>query len=315
MDYEHPIYTPESVAAQRRLPRSTTAGPRSPAPTTAGASTRTAAPPACGPPRRWACRGDGRARACGRARSPRAGAGALRRRGAPHRHAALHRDFRHRVYLWLVDLDALPRLPAAGCGPFARFEAADHLGDPGGIDPRQRRPLPRPRHGIDLRGGRVLMLANARVLGLTCSTRSRSTGATGPTGRSRASSPRCTTPTASGTATCCAPTTPGRARGGKEFYVSPFFAVDGGYRMHLPVPGAAAAPRDHAAAERLDGVRRERGRGAHRRHPARARPHGGAPTARHAPHVGPDPRHGVALWLRRLPVVPRPRHAPQEGVQ
>jgi hypothetical protein len=27
------------------------------------------------------------------------------------RHAALHRDFRHRVYLWLVDLDALPRLP------------------------------------------------------------------------------------------------------------------------------------------------------------------------------------------------------------
>jgi len=26
-------------------------------------------------------------------------------------------------------------------------------------------------------------------------------------------------------------------------------------------------------------------------------------------------RHGIALWLRRLPVVPRPRHAPQEGVQ
>ncbi len=26
-------------------------------------------------------------------------------------------------------------------------------------------------------------------------------------------------------------------------------------------------------------------------------------------------RHGIALWLRRLPVVPRPAHVPQEGVQ
>jgi uncharacterized protein len=26
-------------------------------------------------------------------------------------------------------------------------------------------------------------------------------------------------------------------------------------------------------------------------------------------------RHGIALWLRRLPVVPRPEHDPQEGVQ
>jgi hypothetical protein len=26
-------------------------------------------------------------------------------------------------------------------------------------------------------------------------------------------------------------------------------------------------------------------------------------------------RHGVALWLRRLPVIPRPVHVPQEGVQ
>ena len=26
-------------------------------------------------------------------------------------------------------------------------------------------------------------------------------------------------------------------------------------------------------------------------------------------------RHGVALWLRRLPVIPRPAHDPQEGVQ
>ena len=49
MDYEHPIYTPESVAAQRAAAATwTPTGPRSPAPTTAGASTRTAAAPAWG---------------------------------------------------------------------------------------------------------------------------------------------------------------------------------------------------------------------------------------------------------------------------
>ena len=42
MEYEHPLYTPESVAAQRRLPECDTDRWCSPAPGTAGASTRTA---------------------------------------------------------------------------------------------------------------------------------------------------------------------------------------------------------------------------------------------------------------------------------
>ena len=58
------------------------------------------------------------------------------------RHSALHRDFRHRVYLWLVDLDALPRLPV-WLRPFARFAARDHLGDPHGSIRAQPRPLAR----------------------------------------------------------------------------------------------------------------------------------------------------------------------------
>ena len=53
------------------------------------------------------------------------------------RHTALQRDFRHRVYLWLVDLDALPRLPL-WLRPFARFAARDHLGDPAGTIRAQR---------------------------------------------------------------------------------------------------------------------------------------------------------------------------------
>ena len=46
------------------------------------------------------------------------------------RREQIQRAFTHRIYLWLVDLDALPRLPR-WLIPFARFQAADHLGDPG----------------------------------------------------------------------------------------------------------------------------------------------------------------------------------------
>lgn len=40
-----------------------------------------------------------------------------------------HRAFRHQVYLWLVDIDRLPRLPW-WLRPFAGFESRDHLGCP-----------------------------------------------------------------------------------------------------------------------------------------------------------------------------------------
>jgi uncharacterized protein len=79
------------------------------------------------------------------------------------RRQALDRAFRHRVYLWLVDLDALPQLPR-WLRPFARFRADDHLGDP---DRSIRQNLDGwlATRGVDLRGGPVLMLAHARVLG------------------------------------------------------------------------------------------------------------------------------------------------------
>lgn len=54
MVYEHPVFTPESVAAQARLPPCRDRSPPSRGPTTAGASTRTAAARACGPPKHWA---------------------------------------------------------------------------------------------------------------------------------------------------------------------------------------------------------------------------------------------------------------------
>ena len=81
------------------------------------------------------------------------------RRPGPVRHA-----FRHRVYQWLVDLDSLPRQPWY-LRPFAQLQ---QRGPP-------RRPRPADQGNIEnylaLNGiglgdrGRVLMLANARVLG------------------------------------------------------------------------------------------------------------------------------------------------------
>jgi uncharacterized protein len=228
------------------------------------------------------------------------------------RHAALHRDFSHHVYLWLVDLDALPRLPL-WLRPFARFAARDHLGDPSGtIRGNLDRYLA--GHGIDLCGGRVLMLANARVLGyvfnpLTVYWCHRPDGALA-----------CVVAEVHNTygerhCYLLRTDTTGRARADKEFYVSPFLEVDGEYRMHLPAPderlALAITLRQNgsmALVATVAGVRR----------PATPRALAGV-LARH-PLVTLRTsalirRHGIALWLRRVPVIPRPRHAPQEGVQ
>ena len=77
-------------------------------------------------------------------------------------------EFRHRVYQWLVDLDALPR-PPWYLRPVARFDARDHLG---GTGPDASRDIKAnverflAQRGVDLgAGARIVMLANARVFG------------------------------------------------------------------------------------------------------------------------------------------------------
>ena len=79
------------------------------------------------------------------------------------RREPLRNVFRYRTYQWLVDLDDLPVLPR-WLAPLASFRPADHLGDPGrSIRENVDRYLA--GRGVDLAGGRVLMLAHARVLG------------------------------------------------------------------------------------------------------------------------------------------------------
>ena len=106
-----------------------------------------------------------------------------------------------------------------------------------------------------------------------------------------------------------------RAEVPKDFYVSPFYPVDGRYRMSLPEPDASLAL--SVRLDRPDGqsfAASVRGRAV----PATTRALLAA-AARHpwsTAAVSVRIRwQGVRLYLRELPVIPRPAHQPQEGVQ
>jgi uncharacterized protein len=225
------------------------------------------------------------------------------------RSAPLRNVFRYRSYLWLVDLDHLPRVPL-----LARFRARDHLGDPrAGLRANLDRFLA--ARGVDLGGGRVTMLAHAAVLGyvfnpLTVYWCHRADG-----------SLACVVAEVHNTyRQRHAYLLPGvRAAVPKQFYVSPFYPVDGCYRMSLPEPDASPGGR-LALSVRLD---RPDG------HSFAASVRGQAVPATVRTLLGAAARHpwstaavsarirwqGVRLYRRGLPVIPRPAHPPQEGVQ
>jgi DUF1365 family protein len=219
----------------------------------------------------------------------------------------LRNAFGYRSYQWLVDLDHLPTLPF-GLRPLARFEARDHLGDPRATL-RSNLDGYLAAEGVQLRGGRILMLANARTLGHVFNPLSVFW---------------CFA--ADGELACVVAEVHntygqrhryllrtderGRARTAKEFYVSPFYPVDGEYQMSLPVPGDELALT--ITLHRAEGrpfVASVRGR----RRPATTL--GLLRSAARAPlvTVAVSARirlQGVRLWLRRLPVIPRPAAAP-----
>jgi uncharacterized protein len=235
--------------------------------------------------------------------------------------APLRNVFAYRTYMWLVDLDRLPQ-PGRTLRLLAGFESRDHLGDPRrSIRDNLGRFLM--SQGIDTGGGRVVMLAHARVLGyvfnpLTVYWCHRADGTLA-----------CVVAEVHNTygqrhAYLLRPDERGRARTRKEFYVSPFYPVDGGYRMSLPEPGpiSASAPRRTGLAlsvtlTRPDGnsfVASVHGTG--RAATARALL---SAAARHPwPTAAVSARirwQGIRLCLRGLPVVARPPHQPQEGIQ
>lgn len=143
------------------------------------------------------------------------------------------REFSYRVYYWLVDLDDLPVLPWWQ-RPLARFEARDHLGAPDrSIKANVLDFLS--SNDIDLTGGRVLMLANARSFGhvfnpLTvhwCYHRDGELACILAEVHNTYGERHCY---------LLRPDAAGRVQQEKDFYVSPFLDNDGRYLMRFAPP-------------------------------------------------------------------------------
>ncbi|MFF5503722.1 DUF1365 domain-containing protein [Streptomyces roseolus] len=227
------------------------------------------------------------------------------------RHTPLRHVLRHRTYLWCVEPERLPVLPRA-LRPLARFDARDHFaGTTGSV--RAGLDAFLAAHGVDLEGGRVVMLAHARVLGFVFNPLSvfwchDSTGAL-----------VCVVAEVHNTygqRHCYLLRTDeaGEAEADKEFYVSPFFAVEGRYRMRLPLPGerlGLTIRLEHGGGRAFTAVVRGIRRPASV--PALLSASVRRPWSTVAVWAGIR-RHGIHLLLRGLPVHPRPRPTPQKGM-
>ena len=223
------------------------------------------------------------------------------RRPGPVRHA-----FRHRIYLWLIDLDSVPRQPGY-LRPFAHFSSEDHLGAPH-LTIKANIENYLALNGVDLGDrGRVLMLGSARVLGhvfdpLTVFWCYDSSGRLA-----------CIIAEVHNTygerhAYLLHPDEAGIAVTAKDFHVSPFFDVTGTYGLRFTLtPGRVST----AVTLRQRGCRRVLGGlpgPAAARHPADPGPAAHPPAPDDPAGLGPDPgaRHlALAAWPAH-PLSPEP---------
>ncbi|SEB86934.1 Predicted NAD/FAD-binding protein [Nocardioides exalbidus] len=298
MDYEHPLYTPESVAASRRLPEINT--------------DRIAF---AGAYHGWGFHEDG-------ARSGLVAATHLDLPWVRTTHAVpqpgrfetvirhtrrtpFRRTFEHRSTFWLVDVDDLP-----SHGVLASFEARDHLGSP---DRSLRHNVEAflDRHDVSLGtgGGTILMAAQPRSLGYAFNPIS-VFWCFDDDGAQAAVVVEVHNTYGDRHAYLVHPDEQGRAQTDKAMYVSPFHGTDGAYDVAVPIPTdrlhVAVTLRGHdnggsaPFSASLTGTRSDvpvrRTLGAALRGSALIR------------------AHGIWLWARRLPIRPRPTHS-QEGVK
>lgn len=152
------------------------------------------------------------------------------------RQGPIRNRFSYKSYSWFVDLDALPELPRM-LRPLASFDARDHLGDPQATI-RQNVDAFLAESGVDLTGGRITMLASARVFGHTFNPLSVYWC------HDRDGHLRCVVAEVHNTygerhRYLLHTDDRGAVRTPKEFYVSPFNDVDGEYSMRLPEPDAS----------------------------------------------------------------------------
>ena len=220
--------------------------------------------------------------------------------------------FRHGVYQWLVDVDDLPR-QRWYLRPFASFSAADHLGDPA-RSIRANVEIFLFRNGIRLgESSRIVMLANARVLGhvfdplsvfwcfdaqdaLVCIVAE----VHNTYGQRHAY--------------VLHPDACGIAGADKAFHVSPFFDVSGRYEMRFEL-----SPQVVSSTITLHREGARAFTATFRGHPRPATRTALVSQLIRKPLMPQQVSalirmHGIWLWLRRLPVRRPPHHQPQEGV-
>ena len=220
----------------------------------------------------------------------------------------VHHAFAYRHPMWLVDLDALPTLPR-GLRFLLAFDARDHLGA-ATRSIRDNVDAFLADHGV-ARPSRVLMLANPRSFGhgfnpLTVYWPYDEHGSLhGLIAEVH---------NTYGGRHCyfLHPDVNGYAATEKELYVSPFFPVDGRYEMQF------TEPREKLE---LDIVLRRDDRSVFRASlvagaPRRVRSVIAAALRHPVPSWWVTTRiriQGLRLWLRRVPVVPRPAASPNAG--
>jgi len=217
------------------------------------------------------------------------------------------RSFRHKATYWLTDVANLPR-PPFGVRRLASFESRDHFDDPSrSIDENARAVLS--GAGISMPGGRILMLAAPRYMGYVFNPLSVywCYDAVGSLQAVIAEVHN----TYGGRHNYVLPSAES-SEVAKEFYVSPFITVAGTYTISAAEPAAGASVTIQLA---QDG------------HPVFSawlsgrRVASGSPWSPLLRHPLGSLRvaalirmHGIILWLKRLPVIPRAL-APRTEVQ
>ncbi|KYH45539.1 DUF1365 domain-containing protein [Branchiibius sp. NY16-3462-2] len=219
-------------------------------------------------------------------------------------------DFRYRGIAWLVDLDGSAPLPR-WLSPVVGFRARDHLGDPH-TSWRDNVIAFAAARGMTVGDGPIQAFSGARTLGYAfdpitlywCHQ---------PSGRLTCVIAEVRNTYGDRHVYLVQPDDRGGARTDKAMYVSPFNDVRGYYQLSVPPP---APDLDVRIVLHRDGqppfVTTWTGK------PARSTAQVALAVLRTplAAHLVTARIHwqGVKLWLRRLPIVARPQHHPQEAV-
>lgn len=304
MEYEHPLYNPVSVAAQARLPELDT--------------DRVAF---AGAYHGWGFHEDGARSGLAAAERlglvwepPDVASAPARRAPAPAdvtgvyettvrhtRRVPWKRSFEHSSHVWVVDLDDLPDHRPLGVAK-GTFEARDHFGDPA-LSIRENVVAFLRAEGIEA-DGLILLATQPRAFGY-CFNPISVYWCHDAAGARVATVVEVHNTYGDRHAYLVQPDEQGRARTDKAMYVSPFHGTDGHYELAVPTPAddrlhvAVTLHTDDGArfSASLDGRRVADAPPVHRAALAALR---GSILIR---------MHGIRLWMRRLPIQPRPRHS------